>query len=76
LAGDFGVVINIINVGIECSPGAGGSTQAQNRINYYRTYAAILGAVISNDQTDEELNCANQGRFDICPSSLLYPPCP
>lgn len=72
---DFGVVINIINGGLECDKGGDGSEKARNRVSYYRAIAAILGAEIPASQTDAELNCADQKRFDLCPSSPAYPPC-
>jgi len=72
---DFGVVINIINGGVECGPNAGSKEKAQNRVNYYRAYAKILGAEIPAMQTDEDLNCANQANFGVCPSVSGYECC-
>lgn len=69
---DFGVVINIINGGVECSKS---TPQAQNRVTYYRAIAGILGAVIPASQTDADLNCANQKLFNLCPSSPAFPEC-
>ena len=74
---DFGVVINIINGGVECGPSAStvGKGWAQNRVNYYRAYAEVLGAKIPETQTDEDLNCANQANFGVCTSSSTWECC-
>ena len=72
---DFGVVINIINGGVECGPNAGSKEKAQSRVNYYRAYAEILGAEIPATQTDKDLNCANQANFGVCPSPSEFECC-
>lgn len=58
----FGATTNIINGGIECNTANGQEKiQSQNRINYYQKHTQSLNVPIA---PDEELGCANQGRFD------------
>lgn len=58
----FGATTNIINGGIECNTANGQEKQqSQNRINYYQKHTQSLNVVI---EPNEELGCANQGRFD------------
>ncbi|TQV81058.1 glycoside hydrolase family 19 protein [Aliikangiella coralliicola] len=58
----FGATTNIINGGIECGTANGQEkAQSKNRIAYYKKHAAALNVPIA---ADEQLGCANQGRFD------------
>ena len=58
----FGATTNIINGGIECNTANGQEKiQSLNRIAYYKKHAESLSVPIA---ADEELGCANQGRFD------------
>ena len=56
----FGATINIINGGIECNkPGGRETKQSGNRAEYYKQFAWYLYV----DYEDEDLGCANQGKF-------------
>lgn len=63
----FGVLIMIINGGIEC----GGSTevaQAANRISFYKSF---LSAFSLPDETDASMTCTNMEQFDSSSSAFV-----
>ncbi|WP_078084438.1 chitinase [Microbulbifer mangrovi] len=57
----FGVTTMIINGGIECG-GSNEHAQSQNRIDYYRNFAAYLSVPVP---ADEVLGCAGMSRFEV-----------
>lgn len=61
IAPGFGATTNIINGGIECNTQGAEKPQSLNRIAYYQGLAGYLQVPIG---ADEQLGCANQGRFD------------
>lgn len=64
---NFGVIINIINGGLECGPGATnpGGAAAQNRVKYLEAIAEEMGVTIPEGFLD---NCSSQKNFSECPS--------
>uniref|UniRef100_A0A3Q7JDH4 Glycoside hydrolase family 19 catalytic domain-containing protein n=1 Tax=Solanum lycopersicum TaxID=4081 RepID=A0A3Q7JDH4_SOLLC len=52
----FGVIINIINGGLEC--GRGNDNRVQDRIGFYRRHCRILGV-----SPGDNLDCGNQRPF-------------
>ena len=63
---DFGVIINLINGGIECGKGKNKPTQqATNRVNYLKAIAEEMGVTIPDGFLD---NCSEQKNFAECPS--------
>lgn len=67
---NFGVIINIINGGIECGPGAVNPQAAQNRVNYLTQIAKVMGVNIPEGFLN---NCSAQKNFAACAS---YPRIP
>jgi len=65
-AANFGIIINIINGGVECGPTATdeGRVNAQNRVNYLGAIAEAMGVDIPAGFSN---NCADQQNFN-CPS--------
>ena len=63
----FGVVINLINGGRECGPGATeeGRVAARNRVSYLEAIAEEMGVNIPDGFSD---NCSLQNNFSVCPS--------
>ena len=66
---DFGVIINIINGGIECGPGAVNPQAAKNRLDYFKAIAAAMGLTIPDDDPFLD-DCSTQNNFAKC---LSYP---
>ena len=64
---NFGVIINLINGGLECGPGAteDGKTARTNRANYLKAIAEEMGVTIPEGFLD---NCSSQKNFAQCPS--------
>ena len=64
---NFGVIINIINGGIECGPTATaeGIANAKNRVKYLEAIAEEMGVTIPEGFLD---NCSTQKNFAQCPS--------
>ena len=62
---DFGVIINLINGGIECGEGAENPGAAENRVNYLVAIAEEMGVTIPAGFLD---NCSTQQNFAKCPS--------
>ncbi len=62
---NFGVIINIINGGIECGPGAGNPEAAKNRVMYLEAIAEEMGMTIPDGFLDD---CSSQQNFSQCPS--------
>ena len=59
---NFGVIINLINGGVEC----GKATQeAKNRVEYLVAIAEAMGVTIPDGFLD---NCSTQENFSVCPS--------
>ncbi len=64
---DFGVIINIINGGIECGPGAGNPQAAKNRLDYFKAIAAEMGLTIPDNDPFLD-DCSTQKNFAKCVS--------
>ena len=62
---NFGVIINIINGGLECGPGAGNPEAAENRVRYLMAIAEEMGVTIPDGFIDD---CSSQQNFSTCPS--------
>jgi len=64
---NFGVIINIINGGIECGPTATakGLANAKNRVKYLGAIAEKMGVTIPEGFLDD---CSSQKNFAQCPS--------
>ena len=67
---NFGVIINIINGGIECGPGAENPGAAENRVKYLEEIAKEMGVTIPDGFLDD---CSTQKNFAECVS---YRPTP
>jgi len=61
---DFGVIINIINGGLECGKGEA-TQQAKNRVKYLEAIAEEMGVTIPEGFLDD---CWSQKNFSECPS--------
>jgi len=64
---DFGVIINIINGGIECGSDAENPGAAKNRVKYLEAIAKEMGVTIPEGFLDD---CSTQENFANC---LSYP---
>jgi len=64
---DFGVIINIINGGVECGPGADNAQAAKNRLDYFKAIAAAMGLTIPDDDPFLD-DCSTQKNFAKCVS--------
>jgi basic endochitinase B len=62
---NFGIIINIINGGMECGPGAKNPTGAKNRVKFLREIAGAMGVVIPDGFIDD---CSTQQPFSPCTS--------
>ena len=62
---NFGVIINIINGGLECGPGAVNLTGAKNRVAYLQAIAKEMGVIIPDGFLDD---CSTQEPFTPCTS--------
>lgn len=64
---NFGIIINLINGGIECgsTASADGRTYAQNRVRYLRAIAELMGVTIPDGFADD---CSTQSNFGQCTS--------
>ena len=62
---DFGIIINLINGGKECGPGAVNPKAAENRVEYLMAIAAEMGVTIPDWFLD---NCSSQKNFAECTS--------
>ena len=60
---NFGVIINIINGGVECGSTATdeGRANAQNRVSYLEVIAGAMGVTIPDGFLD---NCSTQQNFN------------
>ena len=59
---NFGVIINLINGGVECGKKTEG---AENRVKYLEAIAKEMGVTIPEGFLD---NCSTQENFAVCPS--------
>ena len=68
---NFGVIINIINGGIECGPTATaeGLANAKNRVKYLEAIAEEMGITIPEGFLDD---CSSQKNFAQCPSYPMH----
>jgi hypothetical protein len=66
-AANFGVIINIINGGVECGPTASdqGRINAANRVSFLQAIAEVMGVTIPAGFLDD---CSTQKNFAICTS--------
>ncbi len=62
---NFGVIINIINGGIECGPNAENKQAANNRVAFFKAIAEAMGVTIPQDFPN---NCSEQKNFAQCVS--------
>ena len=62
---DFGVIINIINGGVECGPGASNPEAAKERLSYFEAIAKEMGVTIPDGFLDD---CSSQEPFSPCSS--------
>lgn len=62
---NFGVIINIINGGVECGPNAKNPEAAQNRVDYLSAIADAMGVVVPDSFPN---NCSEQRNFAKCVS--------
>ena len=62
---NFGVIINIINGGLECGPGAGNPGAAKKRVEYLEAIAEEMDITIPDGFLDD---CSSQQNFSQCPS--------
>jgi hypothetical protein len=60
---DFGVIINIINGGVESGPGASNPDAAKNRVSYFEAIAEEMGVTIPDGFPDD---CSSQEPFTPC----------
>ncbi|MFH1481838.1 MAG: chitinase [Pseudomonadota bacterium] len=60
---NFGVIINIINGGIECGPNARNPDAAKNRVKYLEAIAEAMGVTIPDGFLDD---CSSQKPFNPC----------
>ncbi len=58
---NFGVIINLINGGVECGPGARNPEAAKNRVEYLKAIAKEMGVDIPDGFLD---NCSTQENFN------------
>lgn len=63
---NFGVIINIINGGIECGKGEA-TQQAKDRVKYLEAIAEVMGVTIPEGFLDDDY-CSSQQNFSECPS--------
>ncbi|MBC8419481.1 MAG: hypothetical protein H8E10_12875 [Desulfobacterales bacterium] len=66
-AANFGVIINIINGGLECGPNAGNPTAAKKRVKYLENICKLMNVKIPEGFAT---TCATQNNFAAC---LSYP---
>ena len=62
---NFGVIINIINGGLECGPGAKNREAAENRVAFLKAIAKAMGVTIPEDFPND---CLEQKDFAQCVS--------
>lgn len=62
---NFGVIINLINGGLECGPAAVNRQGALNRVRYLQSIAQAMGVVIPDGFLDD---CGEQQNFAHCTS--------
>jgi len=64
-AANFGIIINLINGGVECGEGAANPAAARNRVAFLQAIAEEMGVVIPEGFLDD---CSTQGNFGNCTS--------
>lgn len=62
---NFGVIINIINGGLECGPGAVNPKAAKNRVAFFQAIADAMGVIIPEGFLND---CSEQMNFRDCVS--------
>ncbi len=62
---NFGIIINLINGGVECGTTATNPEAAQSRVDYLEAIAGEMGVTIPDGFAD---NCSTQQNFSTCPS--------